>query len=883
MSIASMANNLKKANPIYHNFPVAASYYYKNKLYSFDKDLDYTDDETYYFLIKRQITKQEILPKVKILPNLFTFENLNKSKDYLKQSPNYKYIYNSITIKKKKYQEMQDYAMMYLYDKGYITQNYLKNVFLTKIEFDFYSSCEDKLILSGIMPSLDHYSFYLNNIYRKIMYWNEVFNKGYPLTCFEKTIYNMYLNNKFEKYIQEKKEFVKENNLKVEENIDFNYKDINNNNYNHKYTSKDLIDYWSYNDFKIKILKLTGSINECKYNYVRNYDDDDVNNSIYFNFSKYVNIYYSNNDKFFKFNNNLYYNNVSKNANKFFNINSILYKTNIDNTYLNPKESSCLVNYNTLSNIYNIERHSPYMCNPTLYRQLLYDIPSKYNKIYSIYNTITSNQSKETYQINRIVNSIISQIYSLINSELFQKEFDLKTDFYLNHSVTSVYVWLVYQRLANFIKSKIANEVINLLIKQLNSITKESFNQIDTVRRISKVSKLNETFDNQKNVLNWHFNIYEPSRKNNYFKVDALVWTYVFREKIPRYDDRIYKFSCLIVNEYKRLKYYFDENFEFYLKNNFLNNYVSVNDIKDIENIYNINKFNSNYSIKYLNEFKDKIDLKLEYGIYSIPYNYKEIVLSNNSHLEKEIPEYYAEFSNNYIIKKYMYNYRHSLEKNKQVLRNTLNYENEIKNLLTKNIKEISNREVDEKFDLLFYNKILENKIDFGSTLLSNNEEYKKYSKLLDFGVDLHVDNFKKKYNKLALEEEKKRDNEVKLNLLIAEDHSNQKTEIINNLLLKNDIQNNIGTNKSLKNKKIKSIIKVYNVNSVDYQNSEKLSKNLPQDLKQKLEIYVKKIKEDKKSLDDNYIVLETKIFYPNANIVNKKLKKSIVEKIFKL
>ena len=83
-------------------------------------------------------------------------------------------------------------------------------------------------------------------------------------------------------------------------------------------------------------------------------------------------------------------------------------------------------------------------------------------------------------------------------------------------------------------------------------ISNSAFQGIDTLRKISKFKLIEDSFDTQKRQLHWHFLIYNITTENPYYKIDALVWSFIFREKIPRYDDRVYKMSHYLILQYEK-------------------------------------------------------------------------------------------------------------------------------------------------------------------------------------------------------------------------------------------------------------------------------------------------------------------------------------------
>ena len=50
--------------------------------------------------------------------------------------------------------------------------------------------------------------------------------------------------------------------------------------------------------------------------------------------------------------------------------------------------------------------------------------------------------------------------------------------------------------------------------------------------------------------LDFHFNRNPHTIKNNYYRLDALVWSIIFFEKIPRYADEVYLMADYIKQTY---------------------------------------------------------------------------------------------------------------------------------------------------------------------------------------------------------------------------------------------------------------------------------------------------------------------------------------------
>ena len=50
-----------------------------------------------------------------------------------------------------------------------------------------------------------------------------------------------------------------------------------------------------------------------------------------------------------------------------------------------------------------------------------------------------------------------------------------------------------------------------------------------------------------RSAFDFHFFVQPKSVENPYYKLDALVWSEIFQEKVPRYSDKVYKMAEYIV------------------------------------------------------------------------------------------------------------------------------------------------------------------------------------------------------------------------------------------------------------------------------------------------------------------------------------------------
>jgi len=74
--------------------------------------------------------------------------------------------------------------------------------------------------------------------------------------------------------------------------------------------------------------------------------------------------------------------------------------------------------------------------------------------------------------------------------------------------------------------------------------------EMDTVEVLRKHKKIQE-LDNYlfaiRQNLDYHFFINGISSVQHEFKLDALVWSCIFHEKVPRYSEEVYKMSSYLL------------------------------------------------------------------------------------------------------------------------------------------------------------------------------------------------------------------------------------------------------------------------------------------------------------------------------------------------
>ena len=77
---------------------------------------------------------------------------------------------------------------------------------------------------------------------------------------------------------------------------------------------------------------------------------------------------------------------------------------------------------------------------------------------------------------------------------------------------------------------------------------------VDVLRKYKKIEDIeNYLFSIRKN-LDFHFFINGKTAENPFYKLDALVWSSIFHEKVPRYSDKVYKMCEYLMQHYNLLK-----------------------------------------------------------------------------------------------------------------------------------------------------------------------------------------------------------------------------------------------------------------------------------------------------------------------------------------
>jgi len=138
---------------------------------------------------------------------------------------------------------------------------------------------------------------------------------------------------------------------------------------------------------------------------------------------------------------------------------------------------------------------------------------------------------------------MISRFLLYIDSWEFVTTMDVENDFHINHSIANMHTWLLYQRLRDFSENKYAFQLKEELIESFNKLTRAEMADVDVLRKQKKIDDIENYLFAIRRNFDFHFFINSKSVDDPYYKLDALVWSCVYHEKVPRYSEKVYKMA----------------------------------------------------------------------------------------------------------------------------------------------------------------------------------------------------------------------------------------------------------------------------------------------------------------------------------------------------
>lgn len=188
-------------------------------------------------------------------------------------------------------------------------------------------------------------------------------------------------------------------------------------------------------------------------------------------------------------------------------------------------------------------------------------------------------------------NIVLQRVFQYLDTWEFVNELEVEEDFHINHSICNMHIWLLYQRLRVFSKNKFAYDLRESLVDSLNSYTQKEIMGIDVMRKNKKLEDIENYLFAIRKSFDFHFLMNGKTSENNYYKIDALVWSCIYHEKVPRYSEKVFKMAEYMIQQFK---------------------YVNTLSYEDIE--------------------KARID----WNAYRVPPNYKDKVLKYNIPLTQD-------------------------------------------------------------------------------------------------------------------------------------------------------------------------------------------------------------------------------------------------------
>ncbi|EAR99475.2 hypothetical protein TTHERM_00136390 (macronuclear) [Tetrahymena thermophila SB210] len=254
-----------------------------------------------------------------------------------------------------------------------------------------------------------------------------------------------------------------------------------------------------------------------------------------------------------------------------------------------------------------------------IFRQILY---------YLIERGIYSRTSRRRYEMACTMLLIRTVIYT--NSIEFTSVMNIPADFHIEHAILNMHIWLMVDRL-NEINTPISRFMAKQLLVSLKKNQLQSISRIHLKKKNDFIKDVIHYMQANRNAFHNHFRVNPITSKGDdaYQKLDALVWSTIFFEKVPRYSPEVYMMAD-----------YFKQNFD-YLKTC---------------------------------TFQDFEDGMIEFDCYRIDPDFVNKVQKYSPRLNEQefLEEFYSEKTN----KRYYYSYQ-GVSENAQRLQDTNSQQNE--------------------------------------------------------------------------------------------------------------------------------------------------------------------------------------------------------------
>lgn len=141
-----------------------------------------------------------------------------------------------------------------------------------------------------------------------------------------------------------------------------------------------------------------------------------------------------------------------------------------------------------------------------------------------------------------IVQYLFTRSLLYASSVEFQEAMKVPADFHIEHSLVNIQTWMMIDRLRKIgtAESKFTGKFMELMIKKW---MEQEVSRIHLRKKNEFVRDIESYMRVSNGYLDYHFNRNPATVKNNYYKLDALVWSIVYFEKVPRYSDEVFKMA----------------------------------------------------------------------------------------------------------------------------------------------------------------------------------------------------------------------------------------------------------------------------------------------------------------------------------------------------
>lgn len=129
---------------------------------------------------------------------------------------------------------------------------------------------------------------------------------------------------------------------------------------------------------------------------------------------------------------------------------------------------------------------------------------------------------------------------------------ELPPDFHIEFSMLNMHMWMLLRRLKQF-QGKQADLMEKCLRHQFELFVAQETTEIHIKKKADFIQNLNYFKDMNQSLFEKHFYSDPKTSMNPYYKLDALVWSSIFFEKVERYSDQVYMVSEYFMQHFKYL------------------------------------------------------------------------------------------------------------------------------------------------------------------------------------------------------------------------------------------------------------------------------------------------------------------------------------------